>query len=49
MILKLGMQHRVLKYKQIPSNNDPRLASDLFTEESILLSYVLITKKKLEQ
>ena len=30
MILKLGVQHRVIEYYQIPSNDDPMLTFDLF-------------------
>ena len=30
MILKLGMQDLVLKFYQIPSDDDPRLTFDLF-------------------
>ena len=35
MILKLGMQHWVLKYYQIPQNDYPRLTFDLSTQRSI--------------
>ena len=30
LILKLGLQHCVLKFYQIPSNDDPRSTFDLF-------------------
>ena len=30
MVMKLGMQHRVLEYYQIPLNDDPRFTFDLF-------------------
>ena len=30
MILKVGMQIRVLEYYQIPSNDDPEVDLDLF-------------------
>ena len=36
MILKLDMQHQVLEYFQIPSNDDPRLTY-FFTQRSILV------------
>ena len=35
MILKLGMQHRVLEYYQICSNDDPGLALTYFMERQI--------------
>ena len=37
MSLKLGMQHRVLKYYQICSNDDPGLTSTYFTARSNLV------------
>ena len=40
MILKLGMQHRVLTYYQIPSNDDPGLALTYFTARSNLVPYM---------
>ena len=42
LILKLGMQHWVLKYYQIPSNDDPRLTFDLFTQRSTLVHYAFV-------
>ena len=45
MILKLDMQHKVLEYYQIPSNDDPRLTFDLFRERSTLLTYAFIREK----
>ena len=37
MILKLGMQHRVFEYYQIPSNDDLSLTFDLLTQRSTLV------------
>ena len=45
MILKLGVQLWVLKHYQIPSNEDPRLNFDLFTQRSVLVPYVDIHMK----
>ena len=42
MVLKLGMQHWVLEYYQIPSNDDPRMTSDLFTQRSTLFFYAFV-------
>ena len=44
MTLKLGMQHRVLKYYQIPSNDDPGLTTYL-TARSNLVPYVFVWGK----
>ena len=42
MTLKLGMQHRVLKYYQICSNDDPRLTLTHFAARSNLVPYAFI-------
>ena len=39
MALKLGMQHRVLEYNQVFSNDDPGLTFTYFTAKSNLLPY----------
>ena len=46
--MKLGMQHLVLKYYQIPLNYDPRLTFDLFTQRSISISYAFAWKNALK-
>ena len=45
MTLKLGMQHRVLKYYQIPSNDDPGLTLTYFTARSNLVPYAFVWEK----
>ena len=45
--LKLGMQHRALENNHVRSNDDPRLASDLFTLKSTLVPYVFCMGKRL--
>ena len=45
MTLKLGMQHRVLQYYQIPSNDDPVLTLTYFTARSNLVSYAFEWEK----
>ena len=45
MTLKLGKQHRVLNYYQIPSNDDPRLTLTYFTARSILVPYAFVWEK----
>ena len=45
MTFKLGMQHRVLKYYQIRSNNDPGLTLTYFTARSNLVPYAFIWEK----
>ena len=45
MTLKRGMQHRVLKYYQIPSNDDPGLTLSYFTARSNLVSYAFVWEK----
>ena len=45
MTLKLGMQHQVLKYNQVCSNDAPALTLIYFTARSNLVPYVLYGKK----
>ena len=45
MILKLGMQHRVLKFYQVCSNDDPGLTMTYFTARSNLVPYAFVWKK----
>ena len=45
MTLKLGMQHRVLKYYQVCSNNAPGLTLSCFTARSNLIAYAFVWKK----
>ena len=45
MTLKLGMQHRVLKYYQLCSNDDTGLTLTYFTARSNLALYALYGKK----
>ena len=45
MTLKLGMQHRVLKYYKIPSNVDTGLTLTYFTARSILVPYAFVWRK----
>ena len=45
MTLKLGMQHRVLEYYQVYSNNDPELTLTYFTERSNLVPYAFVWDK----
>ena len=45
MTLKVCMQHQVLKYYQICSNDDPGLTLTYFTARSILVAYVFIREK----
>ena len=44
MTLKLGMQHRVLEYYQICSNDDPGLTT-YFTARSNLVPYAFVWEK----
>ena len=46
MTLKLGMQHWVLKYYPIPSNDDPGLTLTYFTALSNLVPYAFVWEKK---
>ena len=45
MTLKLGMQHRVLKYYQICSNDDTWLTLTYFTARSNLVPYAFVWEK----
>ena len=45
MILKLGMQHWVLEYYQVCSNDDPRLTLTYFTARSNLVPYAFVWQK----
>ena len=45
MTLKLGMQHQVLKYYQIPSNDDAELTLTYFTARSNLVPYAFVWEK----
>ena len=45
MILKLGMQHGVLEYYQVCSNDDPGLTLTYFTARSNLVPYAFIWEK----
>ena len=42
MTLKVCMQHRVLKYLQVYSNDDPELTLTYFTAKSNLILYAFI-------
>ena len=48
-ILKFCMQHRVLEYYQVCSNDDPGLTMTYFTARSNLVPYVLLYGKKVKQ
>ena len=45
MTLKLGMQHRVLEYYQIYSNDDPELRLTYFTADLNLIPYAVVREK----
>ena len=45
MTLKLGIQHRVLKYYQIPSNDDTGLTLTYFMARSNLVPYAFVWEK----
>ena len=45
MIFKVGMQHRVLKYYQVWSNDDPGLTLICFTAMSNLVHYAFVWEK----
>ena len=45
MTLKLGMQHQVLKYYQVYSNDDPGLTLTYFTAKANLVPYALVWEK----
>ena len=45
MTLKLGMQHRVLEYFQVYSNDDPGLTFTYFRARSDLFLYAVVWEK----
>ena len=45
MTLKLGMQHWVLKYCQVCSNDDPELTLTYFMARSNLVPYAFVWEK----
>ena len=45
MTLKLGMQHQVLEYYQVCSNDNPRLTMTYFTTRSNLVPYACVWEK----
>ena len=45
MILKAGMQHWVLEYFQVYSNDDPKLTLVYFTVRSNLIPYAFVWEK----
>ena len=45
MTFKLGMQHRVLEYYQVYSNDDSRLTLTYFTARSNLVPYAFVWEK----
>ena len=45
MTLKLSMQHQVLEYYQVCSNDDPELTLIYFTAMSNLIPYAFIWEK----
>ena len=45
LTLNLGMHHRVLKYYQVCSNDDPELTLTYFTARSNLVSYAFVWEK----
>ena len=45
MILKLGLQHQVLEYYQICSNDDPALTLNYFKARSNLVPYAFVLEK----
>ena len=45
MNLKLGMQHQVLEYCQVCSNDDPGLTLTYFTARSNLVLYAFVWEK----
>ena len=45
MTLKLGMQHQVLKYYQVYSNDDTGLTLTYFTTRSNLVPYAFVWEK----
>ena len=45
MTLKLSIQHRVLEYYQVCSNDDPRLILTYFIARSNLVPYAFVWEK----
>ena len=45
MTLKLGMQHRVLDYYQVSSNDDPGLTLNYFMARPNLVPYAFVWEK----
>ena len=45
MTMKLGMQHRVLEYYQVCSNDDPELILTYFTARLNLVPYAFVWEK----
>ena len=45
MTLKVGMQHQVLEYYQVYSNDDPGLTMTYFTTRSNLVPYAFVCEK----
>ena len=45
MTLKLGMQHLVLEYYQVYSNDDPELTLTYFAARSNLVPYAFVWEK----
>ena len=45
MTLKIGMQHRVLKYFEVYSNDDPGLTLTYLTARTNLASYTVVREK----
>ena len=43
--MKLGMQHRVLEYYQVCSNDDPELTLTYFTARLNLVPYAFVWEK----
>ena len=46
MTSKVVMQHRVLEYYQVCSNDDPGLTLTYFTARSNLTPYIFVSEKK---
>ena len=45
MTLQVGMQHRVLEYYHVSSNDDPGLTLTYFTAGSNLVPYAFVWEK----
>ena len=45
MTLKVGMQHRILEYFQVCSNDDPELTLTYFMARSNLIPYAFVWEK----